>query len=297
MIPWQARKEIGLVKALLETIKEVLSGPRKFFDTLDPGDSAGEPLLFCVICSTLAGAVALIVKVVTEAALNIKSSDALPLYMYAVVIIIMPLLIVLALYSSAFFMHLGVLLFKGKGGFKGTLDVLAYNSATSIFNIVPFIGGAISMVWSLVVGIIGFKRIHNLSTPRAIFAYCLVPLIAVSILVLLVAISLPQLLRVRLEANEVAAQATLRTISTAVEAYSAQHQGLYPKDEYDLRFATPPYLNAPYDGKTISGYSYSLNLSPGGYQVVAHPASCGDTGNQVFIIKTKGVTLKEKCKK
>lgn len=297
MIPWQSRKEIGFFRALGETIKELLSAPGAFFSALEVKGSTREPLIFYVVVSTLAGTAALISDALLRAALNIKASNAMPFYMYPVAIAIMPFILAAALYISSAFMHLGALLFKGTGGFKGTLNVLAYNAAVSVFSIIPFIGGLISMAWSLVVGVIGFKRVHNLTTARAVLAYCLFPFIVIVAVVILAAISAPNILRARLEANEATAQATLKTISTAIEAYSAQHNGQYPKDEYDLRFATPPYLSAPYDGKTISGYSYSLNLSPGGYEVAARPASCGDTGNQVFIIKTKGVTLKEECKK
>ena len=229
-------------------------------------------------------------------AFNIKSDNALPFYMYPVVIIILPLILTVALYVSSAFMHLGALLFRGTGGFKGTLNILAYNAATSVFSVIPLLGGLISMVWSLVVGITGFKRVHNLTTLKAVFAYFIFPFIVVLVIIILAAVSAPGILRARLEANEAAAQAALKTISTAIEFYSAQHKGQYPKDEYELRFATPPYLNAQYDGKTISGYAYSLDLSPSGYQVTAKPASCGVTGRQVFTIKTQGLTFKEACR-
>lgn len=218
----------------------------------------------------------------------------LPLFMG---LLLMPLLIVISLYTGSAIMHLCVLLFGGKGGFKGTFNVLAYNTATSIFNIIPFIGGLISAVWAIVVGVIGFKRIHNLSTARAVFAYCGLPFTVVAILALMAAIAIPNLLRARLAANESAAKATIITISTAIETYATQNNGQYPKDEYDLRFSSPPYLTSSYNDKTVQGYIYSLNLNPNGYEVVARPSVCGSTGNKIFTARTNGITSQEECRR
>ena len=64
-------------------------------------------------------------------------------------------------------------------------------------------------------------------------------MIVVAIIALLAAIAIPNLLRARLTANESAAQATLRTISTALETYAAAHNGAYPTDESNLTNVTP----------------------------------------------------------
>ena len=49
-------------------------------------------------------------------------------------------------------------------------------------------------------------------------------MISMSIIVLLAAISIPQVLRTRMTANESAARATLKTISTALETYAAEQE-------------------------------------------------------------------------
>ncbi|MBU3958600.1 MAG: prepilin-type N-terminal cleavage/methylation domain-containing protein, partial [Candidatus Omnitrophica bacterium] len=72
-------------------------------------------------------------------------------------------------------------------------------------------------------------------------------MIVVAIIALLAAIAIPNLLRARVTANEAAAQATLRTISTAFETYATVSNGQYPTDvATQLVGVTPPYLNENY---------------------------------------------------
>jgi type IV pilus assembly protein PilA len=84
-------------------------------------------------------------------------------------------------------------------------------------------------------------------------------MIVVAIIALLAAIAIPNLLRARVTANESAAQATLRTVSTALETFAGAGTGVYAAadntatDNY-LRSVTPPYLNKAYCGVTESGY-------------------------------------------
>ncbi len=116
-------------------------------------------------------------------------------------------------------------------------------------------------------------------------------MIVVAIIALLAAIAIPNLLRARMTANESAAQATLKTISTAMETYAASENGLYPIAEADLTGADPAYLNRAYDGQTISGYEYDITFGAGDYQAEAVPTSPGSSGNTNYTITTGGVLV------
>jgi len=114
-------------------------------------------------------------------------------------------------------------------------------------------------------------------------------MIVVAIIALLAAIAIPNLLRSRMTANESAAQASLRTISTACETYAAANNGAYPTQEAQLTGATPPYLNRAYDGQTIQGYTYAYSQMTGtDYCVKAEPASA-TAGNRAFTINIGGI--------
>ena len=79
-------------------------------------------------------------------------------------------------------------------------------------------------------------------------------MIVVAIISLLAAIAIPNLLRARHNANEAAAIAALRTISTACESFrSAQTPPAYPANLAALSGAVPPYIDASLAGATAAG--------------------------------------------
>lgn len=116
-------------------------------------------------------------------------------------------------------------------------------------------------------------------------------MIVVAIIALLAAIAIPNLLRARITANESAAQATLRTISTAAETFATANNGTYPTGA-DLTWATsatPAYLNEDYTAAARHGFTYTFAGTAGAYTVTATPVTCGTTGNNVYTITTGGV--------
>lgn len=286
-VPWAKKKEIGFFNALWKTIKQVLFQPGDFFENLEIKGSYSEPFLFYFIVVTSATTISFLLQVF----LYKKSPSQLLLF-------ITFLLIVLGLYIGSALLHLCVLLFGGKGGFKGTFNVLAYKAATSIFSIIPVIGMFIAGAWDIVVGVIGFKRIHKLNTVRAVFAYFGFPIVIVPmILALLAAIAIPNLLRARIVANESAALATVRTIATAMETFQSVNNR-YPMDELELKYANPPYLEKTYNNQTLAGYNYSVNLNvKEGYVITAKPSTCYETGVKIFKISRGGELSQEDCRK
>ena len=116
-------------------------------------------------------------------------------------------------------------------------------------------------------------------------------MIVVAIIALLAAIAIPNLLRARLTANESAAQATLRTISTAAETYAGANDGNYPAAEASMTSASPPFLNKAYHQQTVQGYSYDYAASSTAYTVTAKPTNVGTSGNTTYTISTGGVLL------
>ena len=114
-------------------------------------------------------------------------------------------------------------------------------------------------------------------------------MIVVAIIALLAAIAIPNLLRAKVAANDALARATVRSISTASEAFATANNGNYPGDIASLTGATPPYLNSPYCGATISGYDYTCVFASTSYSAVATPATVGTTGTTTVTVTTGGV--------
>jgi len=120
-------------------------------------------------------------------------------------------------------------------------------------------------------------------------------LIAAMILSILLAIAIPNILRSRLSSNEAIAKATLRAISTACENYATANNGIYPTQESDLLEEQPPYLNRAYSGKTIQGYTYTLNLTKEGYSITGSASKCGISGTKDYTIVTGGLLTETDC--
>lgn len=120
-------------------------------------------------------------------------------------------------------------------------------------------------------------------------------MIVVAIIALLAAIAIPNLLRARITANESAAQATLRTISTAFETFAAANSGAYPTAEADLTGATPPYLNRGYNGQTVQGYGYTYSTATASAYCIQGVPSSTATGTRTFSITQGGVLAEAAC--
>jgi prepilin-type N-terminal cleavage/methylation domain-containing protein len=120
-------------------------------------------------------------------------------------------------------------------------------------------------------------------------------MIVVAIIALLAAVAIPGLLRARIVANESAAQANLKAISTAAETYAGANNGNYPSAEADLTGATPAYLSKAYCGTTISGYTYSCSWGTAAYLITASSGSCSSADTQNYNISTGGVLANTSC--
>ena len=112
-------------------------------------------------------------------------------------------------------------------------------------------------------------------------------MIVVGIIALLAAIAIPNLLRAKINANQSSAQATLKSIATALENYATLNS-VYPSITTDLLGAAPPYLNVDYFSGVHNGYSFTTVLADYYYTVTAIPAGV-HSGNVTYTITTGGV--------
>ena len=113
-------------------------------------------------------------------------------------------------------------------------------------------------------------------------------MIVLVVILLLVAIAMPNLIKAKIQANEASAQATLKTIASSLENYYALNNE-YPPDPTSLVGATPPYLNNNYFNANYNGYSYNPDaLQPYSYLISAVPLSTS-TGTHSYTISTGAV--------
>ncbi len=113
-------------------------------------------------------------------------------------------------------------------------------------------------------------------------------MIVVAIIALLAALAIPNLLRAKLGANESAAQASLRTLSTGAQSYRAVNP-VYPAGLNNLASDSPPYIDAVLGTGTKQGYSFSITSTSNTYAATARPQTYNTSGTRSFFVDESGV--------
>jgi len=119
-------------------------------------------------------------------------------------------------------------------------------------------------------------------------------MIVVAIIALLAAIAIPSLLRGRLNANETAAIAALRTLHSACESYRAtQSPPAYPANLAALGAAAnapnPAYIDPVLEAGTKQGYAFNYAGGDTAYTCTAIPVTPNVTGVRTFFVDESGV--------
>ena len=116
-------------------------------------------------------------------------------------------------------------------------------------------------------------------------------MIVVMIIGILASISIPFILRVRLNANENVAKNNIRLLRDAIESYRMiQPSSTYPSSFTDLINDVPPYVDSDLLSATSAstgknGYYFTYTLvSSQQYTLYGNPTSPGITGNNVFFV-------------
>ena len=113
-------------------------------------------------------------------------------------------------------------------------------------------------------------------------------MIVVAIIALLAAIAIPNLLTARRTANEAAARATVRSLTTAAETFATANSGVYPADVTALStFIASARSYCP--NLAVQGYTYTCTNSAGGYSFVAAPMTMNVTGTVIYTATTGAV--------
>ena len=114
-------------------------------------------------------------------------------------------------------------------------------------------------------------------------------MIVVAIIALLAAIAIPNLLTAKKAANEAAAKASVRSLSTAAEVYATSWNGVYPADTGELTAfisSAPDYCGATAGSDVlVQGYTYNCDLASTGYTLTA----TGPAGSKTYTATTGGV--------
>jgi type IV pilus assembly protein PilA len=122
-------------------------------------------------------------------------------------------------------------------------------------------------------------------------------LIVVAIILIILAIALPQVNKIQMNAREMAAVAQIRTLLTAQTQYMSQF-GHYATSLPELGPAAGGATEGPSAAGLIpqslatgsnSGYNFTVTGSAGGYAVLAVPVAFNNTGRRTFYADQSGI--------
>jgi hypothetical protein len=167
---WEKNFAGGGFLGFFKTLWSVLISPTKFFLNITEKGSIASAILFAIICEFLG---TLGVILVSDPSENLTLFLGTELTPYAdkmlnlSLLLITPLLtIITALLLALIYQGLASL-FGGKGNFIPTLKVVAYGSSASLLQIIPFVGGFLSLFYTLILYTKGISQVHKLGGLRA----------------------------------------------------------------------------------------------------------------------------------
>ena len=177
---WEQRQTLGVIKALVQTWKEVLLNPGTTFSHMKTTGGFASPLLFNAAMVIVWAIFMLIYHFVftgsfwamASSSQTDSSRAALGVGMSAVSVILIFIvaipLIVAMNFVSAGITHLCLSLFKGTSkSYEATYRVIAYSYSAWILSILPCIGGILAGVWALFCTIVGLSKVHQTEGWRA----------------------------------------------------------------------------------------------------------------------------------
>ena len=180
-LPWENRASIGFINALFETIVMVLTKPNEAFGIMKRHGGLGDPVLFMLIMGSAGAVISFFFSMIMQgigfgAGGNTGLGALLGAGVGSVFVLLMtPIMVVLFLFLGAGIAHVCLMIVGGANQpFETTLRVLSYGSGSAnVFQLVPFCGGMIAAIYSIVVNCIGLARAHETDTWRALVAILL----------------------------------------------------------------------------------------------------------------------------
>lgn len=180
--PWESRWNMQPIGAYFETLMRVALHPVTFFKKHLVSQAFWAVLFFSFI-GQLVGMLSLFIFQtlfhLAVPAIFAGSVDALSGFVITPMVMgVGALAGLLSAFAGVFlqvvFYHLFLLIVGGaRNGFKSTFDVVCFSNGLQVVSIVPFVGQLAAWIWQLVVVVIGFKEVHQISYAKSILAVIL----------------------------------------------------------------------------------------------------------------------------
>ncbi len=179
---------VSFFNGMFETIKLALFQPSSFFSNYRFEGSIGRPMVFALVVGWFSMAVGVVWSLIFNASIMSVISRYVPnagqasmnrfgpQFMFSSIgslisLVLAPILIILALFIMAGLYHLFLMMVSGaRRGFETTFNVICYSISAKLFMLIPFCGGTVAWIYSLVISIIGISNAHETDGWKGAFA-------------------------------------------------------------------------------------------------------------------------------
>lgn len=184
VIPWE---EPGrpFFNGLFETVKLLASSPTEAYRRMPLTGGIGRPLFYAIAVGWVSIAVAVFWNVLlqglwmpfVESAEDLAGMGAmygLTVGWGLLMVVLAPLFVVIGVFIAASILHLMLMIVGGaSSGFEATVRVVCYTQTAQLAGIIPFCGGIITLVWTVILYVTGFSTAHRTTQGKAIVAVLL----------------------------------------------------------------------------------------------------------------------------
>ncbi|MDH3815087.1 MAG: YIP1 family protein [Acidobacteriota bacterium] len=181
-IPWEDPARTSTFERFVETVKLLATRPGEAFAGMPTAGGIGSPLLYAIVVGWIGIAIAVVWNMLfqgmwipfmgggEEAAIMAGFTAA-----WAVgLIILAPIFVIIGVFIGAAILHLMLMIVGGAyNGFEATVRVVCYAQTAQLAGIIPFCGGLISMVWAIILYVIGLATAHRTTQGKAALAVLL----------------------------------------------------------------------------------------------------------------------------
>jgi hypothetical protein len=179
--PWETRSSWLDLTAFWKSSLNILLSPSAAFGALNYRAGLRSSLVFALVYGSLGQIIGQ--YWITVAEIHFGTAETGPLentLLFGETALLTPIVLLLGIFFSSCLVHVFLLIFgAAQRPFSTTFQVLAYVSgATSLLNLIPFLGSLIMPFWGLVLCCVGLATAHQTTKTRAFFALFFPPLLA-----------------------------------------------------------------------------------------------------------------------
>jgi hypothetical protein len=184
-VAWEDKGRLGFFGALFETWKESLFNPTGFYRKMPVTGGVGNPLLYGLILGFIGLVFSMVYQQFFEQFFDpanwypfmgrdfdwrmYEFSQKIESITNLAYILLFPVIIAAWFFIWSGIVHLILMIFGWKKeNFEATFRLITYSEGPSFFAIIPVLGGLVSIIWQLVLVIIGVKEVHRLTVGQSL---------------------------------------------------------------------------------------------------------------------------------